>query len=127
MRLVYVLAIVAALAMATQFTRADDQKSGATTITGVLIDQACGAKMMTQDDPEKAAESHPRACAMKEDFAKSGYAVISGKTMYKFDDKGNDLAKDFLKNSTKDSNLRAAVEGNVHGDQIDVTSIKAVD
>ena len=96
-----------------------------TPITGVLIDQACGAKMMEKPDPEKAAEGHPRACAMKDSCAKSGYAVISGKDMIKFDDNGDKLAKDFLENSKAEDNLRVQVEGTRDGDQIKVTSIKA--
>jgi hypothetical protein len=62
---------------------------------------------------------------MKDSCAKSGYAVISGKDMIKFDDNGDKLAKDFLENSKAEDNLRVQVEGTRDGDQIKVTSIKA--
>jgi hypothetical protein len=91
--------------------------------TGVLIDQACGAKMLTQDDPEKAAAAHPRSCAMKDACAASGYAVISGKEMIKFDDNGNTLAKDYLQKTDKTDDLRVTVQGVRTGDTIAVTSL----
>jgi hypothetical protein len=40
---------------------ADDAKTEK--VTGVLIDQACGGKQMSKDDPEAAAAKHPAACA----------------------------------------------------------------
>jgi hypothetical protein len=61
---------------------------------------------------------------MKEGCADSGYAVISGKKMYKFDDNGNKLAKDYLAKS--DNKTEVSVEGNVKEDgTIAVTDIKA--
>lgn len=107
-------------------TVADDTKAP-TTVTGILIDQACGAKMMAQDDPEKAAASHPKSCAIKDACAASGYAVISGKQMIKFDDNGNTLAKDFLAKTDKTDNLRVSVQGTQTDDKIAVTSITAAD
>ena len=69
-------------------------------VKGVLIDNACGAK---QDSEEKAA-GHPKACAIKEGCAKSGYGIVSGKKHIKFDDAGNEKAKTYLavaENATK--------------------------
>ena len=77
---------------------ADDAKT--TEVKGVLIDNACGSK---QDSEEKAA-NHPKACAMKEGCAKSGFAVMSGKKLVKFDEAGNAKAKEYLgvaENATK--------------------------
>jgi len=122
---VFVLACACALMTVKLASAADDKSdSGKATLTGVLIDQACGSKMTEKDNPEQAAASHPRACAMKDACAKSGYGVIVGKELVKFDENGNKLAKDFLQNSKEESNLRVNVEGTRHGDQIDVTSIK---
>ena len=100
---------------------------GQSSVTGVLIDQACGTKMMAQDDPEKAASSHTKECATKEACAASGYAVITGKDMIKFDDNGNQLAKDFLAKTDKTDNLRVTVEGTRNGDMMIVTAINPVD
>ena len=77
---------------------ADDAK--AKEVKGVLIDNTCGAKM----DSEEKAAGHPKACAMKEGCAKSGYGVVMGKKLVKFDEAGNAKAKEFLaveENTTK--------------------------
>jgi hypothetical protein len=115
--LITVVALVV-VASYSAFARPDDNKGP---ITGVLIDQACGAKQMTKDDPQAAAAKHPKACCVKEACASSGYAVISGKTMYKLDDKGAQLAKDYL--AKEDSKTMVTVEGNVKDDTIEVTAI----
>jgi len=110
------------------YSVADDNDAKAqktTTVNGVLIDQHCGPKMLTKDDPEKAAAAHTKACATAEDCEKAGYAVISGKEMIKFDDAGNKLAKDFLAKTDKADNLRVTVEGTRTGDTLAVTSLKA--
>ena len=78
-----------------------------------------------KDDPEKAAAEHPKSCALKDACVKSGYAVISGKTMWKLDAKGNILAKEFLEKSTKDADIRVIVDGAKKGDEIAVEGIVA--
>ncbi len=115
------------LGFLSTFSKAADAAGQQATISGVVIDQACGAKMMTKDDPEKAAADHPKSCATKEACEKSGYAVISGKEMIKFDDNGNKLAKDFLAKTDKADNLRVKVTGTRDGDHIAVTAITADD
>ena len=52
--------------------------------------------MLKKDDPEKAAAGHPKDCATKEACEKSGYAVISGKRMLKFDFKGYSKARQWV-------------------------------
>ncbi|HWE04782.1 MAG TPA: hypothetical protein VG326_20410 [Tepidisphaeraceae bacterium] len=117
-----VLAATCLLSFVTVASLADD-KDTPTSVTGILIDQACGAKMMDKDDPEKAAADHPKSCAMKEACEKSGYAVISGKKMWKFNAKGNILAKDYLKKTDKTSDIRVKVDGVQKGDEIEVDAI----
>jgi hypothetical protein len=89
-------------------------------ITGVLIDQSCGAKQMSKDDPEAAAAKHPAACAKK--CADSGYAIITGKKMLKLDDAGAQKAKDYL---AKSNVTKVTVEGTKEGDTLKITSIEA--
>src|SRR5438874_10596499 len=95
------------LSMMVGIARAEDKK-----ITGVLIDQACGNKKMTDANPEKAAGTHTKACCLK--CADSGYAVIMGKKMYKIDSADASKAKDFLgKDDTAAKNIQVTVEGDV--------------
>jgi hypothetical protein len=99
---------------------ADDAKTEK--ITGVLIDQTCGANQMKKDDPEAAAAKHPASCAKKESCAKSGYAIITGKKMLKLDDAGAEKAKAYLEKSNV---TKVVVEGTKDGDTLKVTSIEA--
>src|SRR5262245_7788084 len=71
--------------------RAEDMK-GQHDMTGVLIDNACGAKQATEADAAK----HPVACCKKPGCEASGYQLMVGDKHYKFDDKGNEEAKKFL-------------------------------
>jgi hypothetical protein len=130
MRYVFLsLAAIATIALlsASLVVRADDakEKIDSAGITGILIDQHCGEKMMAKDKPEEAAADHPRDCAMKEACAKSGYAVISGSKMYKFDEHGDALAKEFLEKSKLDKDLRVRVSGFIKDDTIKVSAIVA--
>lgn len=82
---------------------ADDKAEGAEKHTGVLIDNECGAKMLEKDNAEEAAEGHPKSCALK-CGPDSGYGLVSGDKLMKFDDKGNELAQKYLEveeNATK--------------------------
>jgi len=120
-----VFAAALAMALGSAIARAADDKKDESgkrpTVTGILIDQKCGATMMEKDNPERAAADHSIACAKKEACAASGYAVITGKRMLKFDENGNKLAKEYLE---KNDHTKVAVMGTENGDQIAVTSIK---
>ena len=87
-------------------------------MTGVLIDNACGAK---QAD-EASAAKHPLKCAMKDACAASGYQLIVGDKHYTLDDKGNEQAKAYLAHA---DSTRVTVEGKMNGEKMEVTSIKA--
>ena len=97
-RILLTAAAVCGLCVGAVAVRAADDKDKE--VKGVLIDNQCGAK---QDSEEKAA-NHPKACALKEGCAKSGFAVMSGKKLIKLDDAGNEKAAAYLKvteNATK--------------------------
>ena len=109
------------LTLGTGPTRAEDEAaSGAgEPITGVLIDNHCGPDMKSE---EEAAE-HPKKCATKDACAEAGYQVITGDKHLKLDDKGNELAKEYL--AVKDHETHVIVEGTVGEDgTLAVTSIK---
>ena len=87
---------------------ADDAKDKE--VKGVLIDAQCGGKQASQD----TAVNHPKTCAMKEGCAKSGYGVMSGKKFIKFDDAGNDKAKEYL--GVKENATKVTVVGTMSDD-----------
>jgi hypothetical protein len=100
---------------------ADDAKTEK--VTGVLIDQQCGKGQLNKEDPEAAAAKHPKACALKEACAKSGYMVITGKKSLKLDEEGAKKAKEYL--AKADSKTKVVIEGVKDGDTLKVTSIMA--
>jgi hypothetical protein len=82
-----------------------------------LMDGGCAKKKDVMANPEK----HSRSCAMQ--CAKAGYGVIVDGKFVKFDEKGNDLAKDALKKSDKKDDLRATVSGELKDGVINVSSL----
>src|SRR4051812_42606245 len=90
---------------------ADDSAKGeAQTVTGVLIDNHCGPEMKNEEE----AATHRKQCATKKGCADAGYSVISGTKHLKLDDKGNQLAKEYL--AAADNPTHVVVEGTVEGD-----------
>jgi hypothetical protein len=103
----------------SQFSRAaDDAKQQ--TVTGVLIDKACGTKQMKKDDPEKSAADHDKACALK-CGKNGGYAVVSGKKMWTLDSKGNTMAAAYL---AKHDEMKVSIKGTEKGDTLAVSAIE---
>ena len=115
------VALSAAIGLGKFSFGADDDKKGEQTVHGVLIDNACGKKQMAKDDPEKSAADHPKSCSIK-CGKEGGYAVITGKKMFKFDDDGNKLAKEYFEGH---DGTHVIVKGVEKGDQIVVVSIAA--
>ena len=86
-----------------------------TTVNGILIDRACGAK------PERAA-NHSKSCTEK--CAGSGLGVVADGKFVAFDEKGNQLGADLLKNSKQTKGVKVVVEGTADGDILKVASLK---
>ena len=90
------------------------------TLTGYIIDNACGAK--NAGDPDKI-KSHSTACALMPPCVKSGYALYADGKLYKLDKSGNAKAEALLKSTKTDKGLQVNVEGDLDGDVIKVKSI----
>ena len=119
-------AVACGLCLAGYSVRADDAEKAADSskhVKGVLIDNACGAKQLGQDNPEKAAAGHKAACALK-CGADGGYAVISGKKLIKLDDAGNEKATAYLKKDNADTKVVVVGTLSDDGKTIKVTEIK---
>ena len=116
MKLVLAATVICAIGMFALAVRAADDHE----MTGVLIDNACGAK---QAD-EAAASKHPVSCCKKPACEASGYQLMVGDKHYKFDDKGNEQAKAYLGDA---KTTKVVVMGSMDGDMMKVTSIKAAE
>ncbi len=91
-----------------------------TTLTGYLIDNACGVK--NAGDAEKI-KGHTKACALMPPCVKSGYAVYADGKLYKLDKAGNAKAEALLKSSKNDKEIKVTIDGEKEGDEIRVKSI----
>jgi len=86
----------------------------AKTWNGYLVDKMCGK-------PERAA-GHTKSCTEK--CAGSGLGVVADGKFLPFDEKGNQLAADFLKETKQVKGVKILVEGMQEGELIKVTSLK---
>jgi hypothetical protein len=111
------LAAALALSFGVSFCSAEDKK-----VSGILIDDHCAANFTSKDNPEQAAASHKASCAIK--CAKDGNLVLlTGKKELKLDKAGKDKALAYL--AKADANTHVTITGEVTGDEIKVTDIKA--
>ena len=94
-------------------------------VKGVLIDNNCAKPQLEKDNPEESAAKHPKACAMKEGCAKSGYSIISGKKQIKLDEASNEKAIAYLKGDGSDTKVVVMGTLSDDGKTITVTDIKA--
>ena len=125
------LSLIAAFALilAVGFVaRAEDKKEGESKdvkMSGVLIDQMCGDKMVAKEDPQAAAEKHPKACALK--CGKDGsYAIISEGKLTKLSDDSKAKVEEYL--NKEESKTTAKIEGTKKDDgSIEVKKIEAAD
>lgn len=111
------MTLTAAVAMLTTMTLA---QGAAQTITGTLIDNECANPKMTQADLAK----HDKSCLQMDECENAGYAVMTADgNLFKFDDKGNAMAKAQLAASTKTNDFKVTVMGSPKGDVFAVTSL----
>lgn len=103
------MALITAVALALACSAAAER------VSGILIDRSCGAK------PERAA-NHPKSCIEK--CAGSGLGVVTEGKFIAFDEKGNQLAADLLKESKQAKGVKVTVQGERDGDVLKVASIK---
>ncbi len=87
------------------------------TWNGYLIDKTCGAK------PERAA-NHSKSCTEK--CAGSGLGLVAEGKLLAFDEKGNQLGAELLKNTKQTKGIKVLVEGKLDGDTLKVTGLKEV-
>lgn len=91
------------------------------TFLGILIDAHCSGT--------KTPEKHPKACSLMPECAKSGYGIDVQQAdgsiqFYRFDDKGQELAKAYLNNTQKENQLAVIVEGSLNNEEIRVATLQ---
>ncbi|HTR81573.1 MAG TPA: hypothetical protein VMM58_08075 [Bacteroidota bacterium] len=103
-------------------------KSGTHSMTGYLVDKMCATGMAKKDSAEAMAkaEKHTKSCALEDECQASGYGLMSEGKWYKFDDKGDKLALEWLNKTTEKNHLLVEVTGTHDGDIFKVKSLKGL-
>jgi hypothetical protein len=91
-------------------------------INGFLIDVMCASAHGTDIE----AKAHETSCALMPACEKSGFAVISKDTVYRFDEHGNKLAAELLKETKTKKGVPVSVEGTLSGDVLSVDTLTEV-
>lgn len=92
-------------------------------LTGVIVDKMCSAKVGKAQDVMAAAMGHKKGCALSDGCQASGFGVFSDGKFYEFDAKGNELAKAKLGDSKKDMGSKFKVDGKLSENKLAVSSI----
>ena len=90
---------------------------------GYIVDAMCAKGMLKKGNAMEKAAKHTRDCALEEACAASGYGVFQGGKYYKFDDAGDQKAKELIEKTSTEKGIMVNVTGKLEGDKIMVASI----
>ncbi len=104
------------------------EMKGEHTMSGYMLDIACGTKMskLDEDKAMEKAKGHTKDCATQDACKASGYGLMMKGKLMKFDDNGNKLAADYFDKSKKEKGFWVDVRGTMDGEMIKVESIHDV-
>lgn len=127
MRSILSVVLIGALIGTASIARAqsmDKKKGGSTMLSGYVVDAMCAKGMAGKETTMKKAAAHTRGCALEEACASSGFGVFSEGKWYKFDEKGDAMAKELIEKSTTAKGLMVDVSGELKGNIFVLASIK---
>jgi len=94
-----------------------------TSLHGYVIDAMCAKGMARKENVMEAAAKHTKKCALEEACAESGYGVFSDGKWYKFDEKGDVMAKELIQNTKTEKGIMVMVSGTMEADKLVLASI----
>ncbi len=102
-----------------------DSKSMGMTWKGFLADKMCGSGFAKKDKETATSKAmkHTVSCALEESCMESGYGLLLDGKYIKFDEAGDKMAVDYLKNTKVKENILVEVSGSQDGETIKVKSI----
>lgn len=98
---------------------------GSHVMSGYLIDKMCGSKMakLDMDKASERAMKHTKECALEDACKATGYGILMKGKYFKFDEKGDKMAEEYLTKTTKTSNILVDVACTMDGMSLKVESI----
>jgi hypothetical protein len=123
----FIFSLTAVIALSLVVMAQDKDKDKDKQLVGFIVDKACATgKVAKQADPQAAAANETKGCILMDGCLKSGLGIYSEGKYYKFDTKGDALAKAALEKSKKDKGAKFEVTGKVTGETIAVTGVKEI-
>ena len=115
-----------ALIVAQEKMKMEEKQTKPHSMAGYLVDKMCGEKMVMADVKKSDAKAarHTKDCALDETCSAEGYGLVTGGKFYKFDTSGDIKAKEYLKSTEKENNIKVEVTGTMNNEKLIVESIK---
>jgi hypothetical protein len=92
-------------------------------LNGYLMDKMCSKRMV--GDLVKMMK-HTKTCLLEESCASTGYGLMTEKKFIPFDAKGNELAANYIKNSSKERDFMVEVTGSMKKNKLAIIDISDV-
>jgi hypothetical protein len=91
-------------------------------VKGYLMDVACSGRRMQKSEPPT---KHSRMCMQLPNCNNNGYGILTvEKRFIRFDEEGNQKARDFLAHTSQESDFKITVTGSMEGDRLKVSRIE---
>src|SRR5450759_3434740 len=115
-----------ALIVAQEKMKMEEKQTKSHSMAGYLVDKMCGEKMVMVNVKKSDAKAarHTKDCALEEACSAEGYGLVAGGKFYKFDISGDIKAKEYLKATQKENNIKVEVTGTMNDEKLIVESIK---
>lgn len=93
-----------------------------TKIQGVVIDRNCADDIVKHG--RQIILKQRRECSLLRNYVRDGYGILTDdRKFFRFDEAGNKMALQLLKNTPDKDNLKVVVSGDVDGDTIRVSQM----
>ncbi len=92
-------------------------------MTGYLMDKMCSKRMVGNHDK---IVKHSKTCLTEDGCSESGYGLMTDKKFIPFDAKGNELAANYIKASSKESDFKIEVTGSMKKNKLAISDIEDV-
>jgi hypothetical protein len=89
--------------------------------SGYLMDKMCSKRMVGNHDK---MVKHSKTCLTEEECATSGFGLMTDKKFIPFDAKGNEIAANYLKTASKESDFQIEVTGAMKKNKIAVAELR---
>ncbi|MFI5263831.1 MAG: hypothetical protein ACHQM6_04895 [Candidatus Kapaibacterium sp.] len=118
MKRILTVSFILAIFVTSSFAKKDPSPK---TWSGYLMDKMCSKRMIGNHDK---IVKHSKTCLTEEECSSSGYGLMTDKKFIPFDAKGNEIAANYIKGSSKESDFQIEVTGSLKKNKLAVSDLK---